>query len=111
MSRVCERAASSQTLDIEPTNGALFGGLFYSPGAAPSSDSVNAFPCQRPGICQPRGGFAYSVIDIGATLRIVRGVDAYARVMNLANRRYEEVLGFPALGRSSIVGVRIAASR
>jgi len=31
-----------------------------------------------------------------------------ARVQNLFNRHYEEAFGFPALGRSFVVGVRIA---
>ena len=32
-------------------------------------------------------------------------------MLNLADRAYEETLGFPALRRSGIVGVRVAASR
>jgi outer membrane cobalamin receptor len=33
----------------------------------------------------------------------------FARVTNLFDRQYEDVLGYPALGRSIIVGVRVAA--
>jgi hypothetical protein len=32
-------------------------------------------------------------------------------VLNLFDRGYEEALGFPALGRSVIAGVRVAAGR
>jgi outer membrane receptor protein involved in Fe transport len=74
----------SQVLDVEPSFGAS-GGLFFTPG--------------------------YAVINAGASVRLTRGVDAYARVLNLADNHYEETLGFPALGRSGMVGVRFAASR
>jgi outer membrane cobalamin receptor len=74
----------SQRLDVEPNFGA-FGGLFFAPG--------------------------YAVINVGGGVRVARGLQVYARVLNLANRAYEETLGFPALGRSGIVGVRVAASR
>jgi outer membrane receptor protein involved in Fe transport len=79
-----EVTTRAQILDVEPNFGA-FGGLFFSPG--------------------------YAVVNAGATVRLARGLDVYARVLNLADRAYEETLGFPALGRSGIVGVRVAASR
>lgn len=79
-----ELTTRSQALDIEPSYGS-FGGLFFSPG--------------------------YSVVNAGGSVRVQRGLEIYARVLNLADRAYEEVFGFPALGRSGIVGVRIAASR
>jgi outer membrane cobalamin receptor len=73
----------SQMRDVEPNSGSIGG--FFSPG--------------------------YSVINVGASVRVARGLDLYTRVLNLADRAYEETLGFPALRRSGIVGVRIAASR
>jgi len=79
-----EVTTRARILDVEPNFGS-FGGLFFSPG--------------------------YSVVNAGASVRLARGLDVYARVLNLANRAYEETLGFPALGRSGIVGVRVAASR
>jgi len=79
-----EVTTRAQILDVEPNFGA-FGGLFFSPG--------------------------YAVVNAGASVRLARGLDVYARVLNLADRAYEETLGFPALGRSGIVGVRVAASR
>jgi vitamin B12 transporter len=38
-------------------------------------------------------------------------VEIYARVMNLMDRDYEEVLGFPSPGRTAFVGVRLATRR
>ena len=69
--------------DIEPTTGSIGG--FFAPG--------------------------YAVVNAGGSVRVARGLDIYARVLNLADRVYEETLGFPAVRRSGMVGVRIAASR
>jgi outer membrane cobalamin receptor len=35
----------------------------------------------------------------------------FARVTNLFDRAYEDVLGYPALGRAAMAGVRVAAGR
>lgn len=53
----------------------------------------------------------YAVTDVGATLRLRDGVTVIGRVTNLFDRAYEEVLGFPALGRSAMIGLRVAAGR
>jgi outer membrane cobalamin receptor len=74
----------SRTLDIEPNYGAL-AGLFFAPG--------------------------YSVVNAGTAFRVGHGVEVYVRGSNLLNRNYEEVLGYPALGRNAIAGVRVAAGR
>src|SRR5262249_31324350 len=79
-----ELTSRSQTLDVEPNLGS-FGGLFFCPG--------------------------YTVVNLGASVRVMPRVEVYGRVMNLADRSYEEILGFPALGRSGIIGIRVAASR
>jgi outer membrane receptor protein involved in Fe transport len=71
-------------LDLDPSFGA-FGGLFDAPG--------------------------YATVAAGGSWRLVRGIDLTARISNLFDREYEEALGFPALGRSVIVGVRVAGSR
>ena len=78
-----ELTTRSRMRDVEPSSGSIGG--FFAPG--------------------------YGVVNAGASIRVGRGLDAYARVLNLADRTYEETLGFPALRRSGIVGVRIAASR
>jgi outer membrane cobalamin receptor len=74
----------SQVLDVEPSFGS-FGGLFPARG--------------------------YAVVNVGASMRIGGNLDVYARVLNATDRAYEEALGFPALRRSGIVGVRVAAGR
>ena len=76
--------ARSRVLDVEPSLG-TFGGLHYAAG--------------------------FTVWNAGASWRIPRVGDAYARVENLFDERYEEALGFPALGRRATVGLRIAAGR
>jgi outer membrane cobalamin receptor len=76
--------ARGRTLDAEPSLGPG-GGLFDNPG--------------------------YAVFDAGGSWRLARGVTVYARVLNLFDRSYEEVLGYPAPGRTAFAGVRLAASR
>lgn len=73
-----------RTLDVEPNYG-TFGGLFYSRG--------------------------YQVWNAGASWRVLRFADVFARIDNLFDRAYEESLGFPAPGRGAFVGLRIAAGR
>ena len=53
----------------------------------------------------------YVVTDIGGSFRIGAALEAYARVTNLADRSYEDALGYPALGRMAMVGLRVAVSR
>jgi len=76
--------ARGRTLDIEPSYG-TFGGLFENPG--------------------------YSVVDAGAAWRFARALEFFGRVNNLLDSQYEETFGFPALGRTVTVGVRLAAGR
>ena len=76
--------ARGRTLDVEPSWGAS-GGLFRNPG--------------------------YSVLDAGAAWRVARALEVFGRVGNLLDRRYEESFGFPALGRTVNIGVRLAAGR
>ena len=71
-------------LDTEPNFGAS-GGLFNAPG--------------------------YKTIATGASAHVFAHVDVFGRVSNVANRAYEEVLGFPSLGRTASIGIRIAARR
>ena len=48
---------------------------------------------------------AYSRFDFRARVALTRGLKAYVVTENLFDRQYEEVLGYPALGRSVRVGV------
>jgi outer membrane cobalamin receptor len=73
-----------RALDVEPSLG-TFGGLFDAPG--------------------------YAVWNAGAAWRLSKAIELVGRVENLFDRRYEETLGFPALGRGAMAGLRVAASR
>ena len=73
-----------QVRDVEPSFGA-FGGVFTAAG--------------------------YGVVDLGASVRVVRGMELFGRVENVGDRRYESAYGFPAPGSLAFVGVRLAASR
>ena len=72
------------TLDVEPNFGA-FGGLFENPG--------------------------YRVVTLGGAWTLAARVSLHARVANAFGASYEDVLGYPALGRTVYAGVRVAARR
>lgn len=84
LSAFAEVGQRSRALDVEPNFGS-FGGLFYSPG--------------------------YWVLHAGITVPVGRRLRIFARGLNLADRAYEETLGYPALRRSGMVGIRVAAGR
>jgi len=48
----------------------------------------------------------YTRLDARARVKIVRGLDAFVVGENLADREYQEALGYPALGRSVRGGLR-----
>jgi len=73
-----------QTLDAEPFWGPG-GGLFANP--------------------------AYSLVNAGLSVTLRGRLQLTGRAMNLANVRYEEVLGFPSPGRTFTLGLRVAAGR
>lgn len=70
-----------RALDVEPSFGAS-AGLFEAPG--------------------------FTVVDAGATWHLTPRLDAFARVLNLLDREYEEAYGFPAQRRIGMAGVRVA---
>ena len=72
----------SRMLDVEPNSGAP---TMFAPG--------------------------YQVYAAGGSYRILRGVEAYARVTNLFDRDYEDALGYPAQARSASAGLRVAIGR
>jgi outer membrane receptor protein involved in Fe transport len=51
----------------------------------------------------------YAVVNFGGSFRVVPGIEITGRVTNAFDRGYEEVLGFPALGRSAMIGVRVTS--
>jgi outer membrane cobalamin receptor len=53
----------------------------------------------------------YTVVNFGGSLKIVHGLEITGRVLNAGDKQYEEALGFPALGRSAMIGVRVTAGR
>jgi outer membrane receptor protein involved in Fe transport len=73
-----------ETLDIEPSFGAT-GGLYGNPG--------------------------YTIVNIGGGWRPVKAVEIFVRGLNLFDRQYEEVFGFPAPRRTAYAGARFAVGR
>jgi outer membrane cobalamin receptor len=71
--------------DIEPNYGAIYGGLFTNP--------------------------SYATVTVGGSTKIGRSVEVFGRATNLFDRLYEDTYGFPALGRSVTVGVRVTSGR
>ncbi|HYR42117.1 MAG TPA: TonB-dependent receptor [Terriglobia bacterium] len=49
----------------------------------------------------------YQKIDIGGTYALRPTVDLVARVENLLNRQYQEVLGYTALSRNALIGLNV----
>lgn len=76
--------ARSSVRDVDPSFG-TFGGIYDSPG--------------------------YNVWNAGASWTFLERLQIIGRVTNLFDRDYEEALGYPALGRSAMVGLRVATSR
>jgi vitamin B12 transporter len=52
---------------------------------------------------------AYSRVDARARLRLGKGLEAFLASENLFDSQYQEVLGYPALGRSVRAGLRFAS--
>ncbi|MEO5740808.1 MAG: TonB-dependent receptor, partial [Vicinamibacterales bacterium] len=63
----------------------------------------------------PSGGLyineGHTVVNLGGSWRPVKAVEVFARALNLFDRDYEEVLGYPAPGRTAYVGARFAVGR
>ena len=76
-----QAAMRGQTLDVEPNFG-TFGGLFENDGSA--------------------------VVTTGAAVTLTRNLTAYGRLVNAFAADYEDVFGYPALGRTAYVGLRLA---
>jgi vitamin B12 transporter len=48
----------------------------------------------------------YALINLAATYNVAHGLSVYGRIANLANKKYQEVYGYPALGREFRIGVK-----
>ncbi len=84
LSAFLQGGARSTVRDVDPSLG-TFGGVYDASG--------------------------YSVWNAGASWTFWSRVQLFGRVTNLFDRDYEEALGYPALGRSGMVGLRVATSR
>ncbi len=77
-------ALRGATLDVEPSFG-TFGGLFENDG--------------------------YTAVTVGGAWTIVPQLTLFGRIVNAFDSAYEDTLGYPALGRTAYVGLRLAARR
>jgi outer membrane cobalamin receptor len=67
-------------------------------GERQDSDGVGFGIVRNPG---------YQKVDLGGSYSIHPSIDLIARIENLLDRRYEEVLGYPALPRNAMVGMNV----
>lgn len=77
----------------------------YFTGVRTDSDFLSfrvAGACFGPCISQNPG---YGRLDFATTLNVFRGVSVYTRVVNLLDKQYQDVIGYPALGRDFRVGM------
>jgi len=72
------------TLDAEPAFGPT-GGLYTNPG--------------------------HTIVNLGGSFRPLNAMEVFVRALNVFDRAYEEVLGYPAPGRTAYVGARFAVGR
>jgi vitamin B12 transporter len=49
----------------------------------------------------------YERVDLGGSYALSPAIDLFARVENLLNRRYEEVLGYTSLRRNALLGMNV----
>ena len=53
----------------------------------------------------------YARFDLAGSYRLTHGFSFYGRITNLADKKYQEVLGYPALGREFRIGVKYTTRR
>lgn len=53
----------------------------------------------------------FATTNFGAALRFTRWINVFGRADNIFDRDYEEAFGYPALGRSATIGVRVSRGR
>ena len=74
-----------RTLDTEPNDGLSAGSY--------------GLPCLFPDA-------GYAVLNGGFSYRLRRGLEIYGHLNNILDRKYEEVLGYPALPLNFLAGVK-----
>jgi vitamin B12 transporter len=73
----------------------LFAGYFTGPRT--DSDFLGLGLTSNPG---------YARFDVAASYPVAHGLTVYARATNLFDKQYQDVLGYPALGRDARVGLK-----
>ena len=48
----------------------------------------------------------YARFDLAASYNVARGISVYGRIANLADKKYQDAYGYPALGREFRIGVK-----
>jgi vitamin B12 transporter len=48
----------------------------------------------------------YARFDLAGSYNLTRGISFYGRIANLADKKYQDALGYPALGREFRIGVK-----
>jgi vitamin B12 transporter len=74
---------------------ATFAGYFS--GVRTDSDFLGLGFTRNPG---------YARFDLASSYTVYRGLSIYARATNLFDKKYQEALGYPALGRDARIGLR-----
>ncbi len=100
--RLLRRPANSGSLTLNAAFRRLnvtLGG--YLTGVRTDSDFLNLGFTRNPG---------YARFDLASSYRLTRSVTFYARATNLFDKRYQDALGYPALGRDFRAGVRYTFS-
>ena len=69
----------------------------YFAGARTDSDFLGLGYTRNPG---------YARFDFSTNYDFYRGLNVYARVTNLLDKQYQEVLGYPGQGRAVVIGLR-----
>jgi len=105
-SRLIRRPLHSGSLVLNATYRRLNVNLAgYFSGVRTDSDFLSfrfAGTCFGPCISQNAG---YGRLDLATSLDLLRGVSVYTRVANLFDKQYQDVIGYPALGRDVRVGM------
>jgi len=95
---LARRPVNSGSLTLNTTYrrlGLTIGGYFS--GVRTDADFLGLGLTRDPG---------YARFDVAAHYDFPRGISLYARAQNLLDKQYQDVLGYPALGRDARVGVR-----
>ena len=53
----------------------------------------------------------YGLLNLAATYNFTHGLSVYGRIDNLTNKQYQEVYGYPALGREFRIGLKYTTRR